>query len=472
MPPSLRPATPLGDGITIGRMADSSAAAAAAGSGGKEEEEEARKERETKTALQLVGELQRLFAYMALSKRKMVDPSAVLHALLDSSGKPVKIGNQEDVSEFSHLFLHRVQQGLDGARGGGGTAGGAQGAGGSGVGATDKEMNRIFEGKMLQEVAAESAGNERQVLSSSSLDFLEVILDISHKDLHAALEDYVETALENYVSDTLDSSSSRPGQASMAFRKCVWMQRLPPILTFHLNRVSYDHVQQTAVKVHSPFAFPAILFMDRYMEQHRDEVKQKRQEVAVLRKQIQDLEGRLHSLNHYKYAGSTRSEEASIPKDEHLQAVIATLETEPDTRESDQLVQQCVQLLAARRQAIISERSTLERDLEHQRRLVEASYSHLRAHQYGLLAVLVHDGLAGSGHYWAYIKGTPPGACDGERPAEARAGGGGQGAGAGEGSSGGEEEVWHKYSDMTVTRVDAEEVCVCVCVCVFVCVCL
>ena len=30
----------------------------------------------------VVDELQRLFAYMALSKRKMVDPSAVLHALL------------------------------------------------------------------------------------------------------------------------------------------------------------------------------------------------------------------------------------------------------------------------------------------------------------------------------------------------------------------------------------------------------
>ena len=165
-------AIPTGDGVSIGRIADSSAASAAAGSGGKEEEEAARKERETKTALQLVGELQRLFAYMALSKRKMVDPSAVLHALLDSSGKPVKIGNQEDVSEFSHLFLHRVQQGLDAAQ-----AGGAQEASGGGVGvAKDKEINRMFEGKMLQEVAAESAGNARQLLSSSSLDFLEVSL--------------------------------------------------------------------------------------------------------------------------------------------------------------------------------------------------------------------------------------------------------------------------------------------------------
>ena len=49
------------------RICDSNTA-----SGDKEEEEEARKKREAITALQLVGELQRLFAYMALSKRRMI----------------------------------------------------------------------------------------------------------------------------------------------------------------------------------------------------------------------------------------------------------------------------------------------------------------------------------------------------------------------------------------------------------------
>jgi hypothetical protein len=82
---------------------------------GKEEEAAARKEREGKAAVELVAELQRLFVYMSLSNRKMVDPSGVMRALLDSSGKPVTVGNQEDVSEFNHLFLQRVQQGVKAA---------------------------------------------------------------------------------------------------------------------------------------------------------------------------------------------------------------------------------------------------------------------------------------------------------------------------------------------------------------------
>ena len=67
------------------------------------------------TDLHSVAEPQRLFVHMALSKRKFVDPAAVMGALLDSSGNPVKIGNQEDVSEFNHLFLQRVQQGMKAA---------------------------------------------------------------------------------------------------------------------------------------------------------------------------------------------------------------------------------------------------------------------------------------------------------------------------------------------------------------------
>lgn len=43
-------------------------------------------------------ELQRLFAYLILSNQKWVDPSALLKKLLDNSGQPVNIGNQEDVS--------------------------------------------------------------------------------------------------------------------------------------------------------------------------------------------------------------------------------------------------------------------------------------------------------------------------------------------------------------------------------------
>ena len=63
--------------------------------------------------------------------------------------------------------------------------------------------------------------------------------------------------------------------------------------------------------------------------------------------------------------------------------------------------------------------------------------------------MLVHDGMAGSGHYWAYVKGQrgegreegPGGNTAQEQGGEARRGG-----------------CWRKFSDMNVTEVDEDEV--------------
>lgn len=41
--------------------------------------------------------LQSLFAQMQLSNQSYVDPSALLKKLLDKDGKPVQVGNQEDI---------------------------------------------------------------------------------------------------------------------------------------------------------------------------------------------------------------------------------------------------------------------------------------------------------------------------------------------------------------------------------------
>ena len=116
-----------------------------------------------------------------------------MRALLDSSGNPVKVGNQEDVSEFNHLFLQRVQQGFRAAAAAAATPS-ATAEYPAGRGADDGDfVAATFEGKMVQELAAVNPAGQRQVLSSKKEDFLEVILDITrNKDVHAALQDYVE----------------------------------------------------------------------------------------------------------------------------------------------------------------------------------------------------------------------------------------------------------------------------------------
>ncbi len=60
-----------------------------------------------------VTELQRLLALLAESTRRYVDGAAVVRLLLEASGqKQMRLGNQEDPTEFNMLFLEYVGKGL------------------------------------------------------------------------------------------------------------------------------------------------------------------------------------------------------------------------------------------------------------------------------------------------------------------------------------------------------------------------
>jgi len=49
---------------------------------------------------------------MVKSDKKYGDPTNVLHNVSDNYGKPVDIGNEQDIGEFNDTLLSRVQEGL------------------------------------------------------------------------------------------------------------------------------------------------------------------------------------------------------------------------------------------------------------------------------------------------------------------------------------------------------------------------
>ena len=59
--------------------------------------------------MQLIQELQILFATMAIGKKKYLDPSGVLQAVRDDQGDPVSIGEEKDISEYNAILLSRLQ---------------------------------------------------------------------------------------------------------------------------------------------------------------------------------------------------------------------------------------------------------------------------------------------------------------------------------------------------------------------------
>jgi len=50
---------------------------------------------------------------MTKSDKKYGDPTNVLKCLTDNNGRPVEIGNEQDIGEFNDTLLSRVQEGLN-----------------------------------------------------------------------------------------------------------------------------------------------------------------------------------------------------------------------------------------------------------------------------------------------------------------------------------------------------------------------
>lgn len=63
-----------------------------------------------KESSQMVKNLQELFINLAASNQKYADPSSVLNKCMNSMGEPVKIGDQQDITEYAINFFERIEE--------------------------------------------------------------------------------------------------------------------------------------------------------------------------------------------------------------------------------------------------------------------------------------------------------------------------------------------------------------------------
>ncbi len=73
----------------------------------------------------------------------------------------------------------------------------------------------------------------------------------------------------------------------------TWFTHLPPILVLELSRFQYNQKSSQAEKLHNPLVFDRQLFLDRYLDRNKVEVRQRRREVAHLRGKMSNLQKRL-----------------------------------------------------------------------------------------------------------------------------------------------------------------------------------
>uniref|UniRef100_A0A8C1BHZ3 ubiquitinyl hydrolase 1 n=1 Tax=Cyprinus carpio carpio TaxID=630221 RepID=A0A8C1BHZ3_CYPCA len=391
-----------------------------------------------KRNIAFMQELRCLFALMVGSNRRFVDPSAAVELLRDAFRTSEA---QQDVSEFTHKLLDWLEDAFQLAA--------------NGNNPEDKQNNpmvqlfygtfvaeRIHEGKIVSNI--EQFGQyPLQVNGFNNLD----------ECLEGAM---VEGEIESLHSDqTMSSGQER------------WFSKLPPVLTFELSRFEFNQSLGRPEKIHKKLEFPQVIYMDsRYLHKNVDQTHGRRGEVKRLKDQLTVLQQKLEGYKNYgsgptKYpladmlqyvlefatTKPTDVSPASVPSNPPLHTEPSSgdsSQTEPDdagssdgsgclqtatqktpihkpftqcrppmemplqpaphsvTEEELYFVRSCLQRWRAEVENTVNE---LKASIDKVSQALEGMYSDNSLCQvpYRLHAVLVHEGQASAGHYWAYI---------------------------------------------------------------------
>nr|XP_033717938.1 ubiquitin carboxyl-terminal hydrolase 28 isoform X4 [Tursiops truncatus] len=356
-------------------------------------------------------ELQYLFALMMGSNRKFVDPSAALDLLKGAFRSPEE--QQQDVSEFTHKLLDWLEDAFQLA----------VNVNSNPRNKSENPMVQLFYGTFLTEGIHEGkpfCNNET---------FGQYPLQVNgYRNLDECLEGaMVEGDIELLPSD----HSVKYGQER-------WFTKLPPVLTFELSRFEFNQSLGQPEKIHNKLEFPQIIYMDRYMYRSKELVRSKRECIRKLKEEIKVLQQKLESTSKESTsqdAESTFSSEGSLHKSKVANQPLTPSRSSMEmpshpaprtvTDEEINFVKTCLQRW----------RSEIEQDIQDLKnciasttQTIEQMYCDplLRQVPYRLHAVLVHEGQANAGHYWAYIYNQP-------------------------------RQVWLKYNDISVTESSWEE---------------
>ncbi|KAK6173821.1 hypothetical protein SNE40_017212 [Patella caerulea] len=424
--------------------------------------------------LLFMKELRSLFGLLVGSSKKYVDPSKAVEILKEAFSSPTG-GNdsQQDVSEFQHKLLEWLEDAFKVYKNKPSTSTSEESKSDC-----DKEIKSPVVDLFYGQFKAEGINEGKGFLNVET--FGQFPLQVSgFRDIHESLEAATSPGEIEAVSSDVTQKSGQE----------LWFTRLPPVLTFELSRFQFNQQLGRPEKIHNKIEFPQVIYMDRYMERNQSITRQRREDGKKLKEQLKLLKAKLDKFLRYgsgnkrvplqdvlqyalEFAQSKGSSETttatlstSLNQDVDMESPRATVSS--DNKASPRLPT-CdlpdVAMSSYTRSPIRpprtidsvsspsprhvgeSELKVLENCLHRWRTEVEMDVRELQENiasleekvsgmysdetmmkfPYHLHAVLVHEGQAASGHYWAYIYDVI-------------------------------HEKWLKFNDITVTESSWEE---------------
>lgn len=386
-------------------------------------------------SLKLVRQLQRLFTAMICSHRRYIDPSNVLEALVDDLGNPILIGDQKDVGEFNMVLAARIEHGMkpplrEDAKE---DENPQQAQLPIRKDSTDRQSSRqrslsysmsvpdedtisaLFYGQQVEFIKSSEADGT-QVVQHQEVIFGQLSLDVDERDIYSAWDKTCYNRIEGYVT---------PQGFSTSADQEVWLTRLPKMLLFQIQRIYFDSATQSNVKKHSFFRIDKVIYPDRFLYANKHLVSMKRSQVHALKVKVADLEATL--AKYERFANDSLSIDRVLLHAQHF--LSEQIESQKASGAGYHGLETSCNILGSFASYTGQMIEQLKAELKEVNEAIDRVFdqSDIKQNPYNLHSILVHDGMAGSGQYYAFIYDSQTG-------------------------------IWRKYSDISVTEVSEEEV--------------
>ncbi|KAG9341402.1 hypothetical protein JZ751_019210 [Albula glossodonta] len=216
-------------------------------------------------------ELRHLFSLMVGSKRKYVDPSRAVEILKDAFKSSES--QQQDVSEFTHKLLDWLED--------------------------------AFQMKAEEDREGEKPKNPMVELFYGRFLAVGVLEGKKFENSEMFGQYPLQLICGLVVSDILLTSAASANPAWDVSRQlfpangCIVDVDMTYPLVAQLSRFEFNQALGRPEKIHNKLEFPAMLYMDRYMDRNRDITRIKREEIRRLKEHLTLLQQRLERYLSY-----------------------------------------------------------------------------------------------------------------------------------------------------------------------------
>ena len=389
-----------------------------------------------KEAILMVKALQELFVTLTASNQKYTDPSNVLNRCVNDMAEHVKIGDQQDIVEYSVNFFERIEDvlqlvslsadpltksqvddpaPLD--------EGDLQRQSSSYTPklktsislSNDSFVKKLFFGSVVPTIIQ----NGKEEVGTKEL-FGPILLDPTTNYFYKSWEDHFYNQIENF---------HNPDGSVADAKKWELVENFPEVLCFQINRAKYNKASRRTEKNNQRFEFDSEIYSDRFLLKNKQIVKEKRSIASELQTQIAQVEQQLKDIRNYKDGRNilrsfedvlsflnklnNQTDQSSSMMEEKIPETQQTHEAKPSVALEEHWASvesstklQIMEVINSTAQRIQTEENQLIELRKELQEKLNTLYKDIEETKYSVFSIIMHEGTADHGHYYCYIRST------------------------------------------------------------------